>query len=356
MTNISKPDNIAAVTVTAPARLHLGFLDLNGGLGRKFGSIGLSLSNVATELLVSKAREVTVTGVAASRVEEWARMILDRHIIDQGVDITVHRAIPEHAGLGSGTQLALAVGTAISRLFNKPTSVRELAKSFHRGARSGIGIGAFSAGGFIIDGGRDETTEVPPVTVRLPFPQAWRILLIFDQDMQGLNGRAERQAFIELPNTPATASGAICRSVLMQLLPALYEKNCDRFGAAVSFIQKTIGDHFAHVQGGRFCSPHMHDILKLMHESGATGSGQSSWGPTGFAFFADETMAFQALRRARSHWAHQRSLRFMLCRGRNTAADIRLYQDLPEINNHQINNQLNHQPPNPSTLLQGKQQ
>ncbi len=26
----------------APARLHLGFLDLNGGLGRRFGSLGLA--------------------------------------------------------------------------------------------------------------------------------------------------------------------------------------------------------------------------------------------------------------------------------------------------------------------------
>ena len=28
------------VRVRAPARLHLGFLDMNGALGRRFGSIG----------------------------------------------------------------------------------------------------------------------------------------------------------------------------------------------------------------------------------------------------------------------------------------------------------------------------
>ncbi len=31
------------VSVEATARLHLGFLDMNGGLGRKFGGLGLSL-------------------------------------------------------------------------------------------------------------------------------------------------------------------------------------------------------------------------------------------------------------------------------------------------------------------------
>ena len=35
------------VKVTANARLHLGFLDLNGDLGRKFGSIGLCLDQPA---------------------------------------------------------------------------------------------------------------------------------------------------------------------------------------------------------------------------------------------------------------------------------------------------------------------
>ena len=29
-----------SVNVTTSARLHMGFFDLNGGLGRKFGSIG----------------------------------------------------------------------------------------------------------------------------------------------------------------------------------------------------------------------------------------------------------------------------------------------------------------------------
>ena len=45
-----------AVRVVAPARLHLGFLDLNGSLGRLFGSIGLAIDTPRTELVLKRAR------------------------------------------------------------------------------------------------------------------------------------------------------------------------------------------------------------------------------------------------------------------------------------------------------------
>ena len=43
------------VTVAVAARLHLGFLDLNGGLGRRFGSLGLALDAPETVLELSRA-------------------------------------------------------------------------------------------------------------------------------------------------------------------------------------------------------------------------------------------------------------------------------------------------------------
>ena len=50
--------------------------------------------------------------------------------------------------------MALAVGTAISKLYQLPLGLREIAALTERGARSGIGIGAFAQGGLIVDGGR----------------------------------------------------------------------------------------------------------------------------------------------------------------------------------------------------------
>ena len=100
----------------------------------------------------------------------------------------IHEEIPEHAGLGSGTQLSLAIGMAISRLYGSQKSIREVAALMKRGARSGIGVGGFSKGGFLVDGGRGESTEVPPIVSHSYFPEEWRVLLVFDKNVEGING------------------------------------------------------------------------------------------------------------------------------------------------------------------------
>ena len=60
-----------SVTVTAPARLHFGFLDLNGELGRSFGSIGLAISGFRTRIRVSKATTRYVSGPDSERARRY---------------------------------------------------------------------------------------------------------------------------------------------------------------------------------------------------------------------------------------------------------------------------------------------
>ncbi|NIQ97303.1 MAG: GHMP kinase, partial [Desulfuromonadales bacterium] len=67
--------------------------------------------------------------------------------------MTVEEAIPEHVGLGSGTQLGLAVAAAMTRLHGLELDSSELLRRLDRGLRSGIGIGAFRMGGVLLDGG-----------------------------------------------------------------------------------------------------------------------------------------------------------------------------------------------------------
>ena len=45
--NLINPISLAhqSIVVTTSSRLHMGFFDLNGGLGRRFGSIGVSLKH-----------------------------------------------------------------------------------------------------------------------------------------------------------------------------------------------------------------------------------------------------------------------------------------------------------------------
>ena len=311
------------VNVYAPARLHLGFLDLHGGLGRRFGSLGLSIKDVETALTAQYADDIDVTGPSAKRAENYAEQVLSHFGINGGIKIRIKTAIPEHSGLGSGTQLSLAVASAISNLYEfAEQDPNKLAAILHRGARSGIGIGTFMHGGFIIDGGRGENTDVPPIISHLSFQDNWRIVLIFDDKAQGINGVPERLAFNTLPPMDDAVSGLLCRLTLMQVLPAIREKDCEQFGKAITQIQNIVGDYFSAAQGGRYTSPFLKPILKSMTNSGATGIGQSSWGPTGFAFFPDERLAFQAMKKVREEWQSESRLRFIMSNACNSKAKI----------------------------------
>lgn len=325
---MSQPD-FPSVTVTAPARLHLGFVDLNGDLGRRFGSLGLALDQPACEVHASAADEVLAHGPQAERAAAFARHSLAHLGLDQGVNLTIRQAIPEHAGLGSGTQLALAVGSAVARLYSRAWPPRLIAHELQRGARSGIGLGAFDQGGFVLDGGRGEAEQPPPLIARLDFPRHWRLLLIFDPTFQGLHGQAEKQAFARLPAFPADAAARLCRLTLMQLLPALAEADAGRFAAAISRLQAEVGDHFAPAQGGRYASAKVARALAWCQAQGVVGVGQSSWGPTGFALLDSELAAHALMRAARDTLADA-GLSFLVCAGRNQGAEIRCHQPLTE--------------------------
>ena len=74
--------------VEAPARLHLGFLDLHGGLGRRFGSIGLTIDGLSTRLRAERASEITARGPGSERALKYARDYIAARGIKGGVAIT----------------------------------------------------------------------------------------------------------------------------------------------------------------------------------------------------------------------------------------------------------------------------
>ncbi len=311
------------VTVAAPARLHFGFIDLEGGLGRRFGSLGLALEGVATELRLHRAATFSASGRGAGRALKWAEAFLERFGSRSAVHIEVSRSIPSHAGLGSGTQLALAVGTALNRLFDLGLDSRAVARSLGRGARSGIGIGAFDHGGFLVDGGVGGAGEPPPLTARFEFPAHWRVVLIFDERRQGLYGEREKQAFSVLPASSPGQAGALCRLVMMKILPNLCEARWVPFAEGIGELQAVVGDHFAAAQGGRYTSATVAEVLDWCRACGFQGVGQSSWGPTGFVMVDSETRA-HALTREIAARFDDRGLSWRIAGGRNRGAEIKL--------------------------------
>lgn len=315
------------VRVIAPSRLHLGFLDLHGGLGRKFGSIGLTLDEPRTVVAGRRADQFIVDGSDSERAARVARQLIERLRLHEKVRITVEEAIPEHTGMGSGTQLALALGAALCRLSGRPVQPRRIANAARRGARSGIGLGAFIEGGVIVDGGRAEEDEAaPPIISRLAFPEEWRVLLLLDPRSGGLHGPAEFNAFRSLPQFPERLASELCRLVIMQALPALAEADLPRFGSAITELQQRVGDYFAPAQGGRFASPHVAAALAWLESAGIAGFGQSSWGPTGFAFTANAAEGQALMAEAERRYGGR--LQFRLVKARNRGADIEPPQPL----------------------------
>ncbi|WP_036264299.1 beta-ribofuranosylaminobenzene 5'-phosphate synthase family protein [Methylocapsa aurea] len=274
-----------SVTVTAPARLHLGFLDLNGGLGRRFGSLGLAIDAPATRLSIRRAATLEVEGVERDRAMRHLELLARRFGLQSAYKLIVRDAIPAHAGLGSGTQLALAIAAALRRLEGLAPDAPDDAALLQRGERSGIGAGLFDRGGLIVDGGRGELTRTPPVIARMEFPQEWRVILVLDKRIEGVHGPREREAFAQLAPFKAAAAAEICRLVLVKALPGLAERDLSSFGDAIARIQDVVGEYFAPAQGGApFASPAVAEVMRELRRHGAKGTGQSSWGPTGFAF------------------------------------------------------------------------
>lgn len=310
------------ISVIAPARLHMGFIDLSGSLGRHFGSIGVALNEHTTRLSVTTAEQRTITGPSAQRADQCLTMLCKALNVSDKVAIDIESAIPEHVGLGSGTQMSLAIGSALNALYNLGLSVREIASVMDRGLRSGIGIGVFEQGGLVVDGGRGEHTIIPPVLVHFDIPSEWRFILVFDQRGQGLHGQQEVQAFKKLPPFPQQEAARLCYLLLMRGLPAVAENNIVQFGEVISQLQQSVGEHFSAAQGGVFTSPEVTKAMHWLAEQGAVAIGQTSWGPTGFCAINGVELAESITEHARRVFAQFDNLTFVTASARNRGGEV----------------------------------
>ena len=177
------------------------------------------------------------------------------------------RLIPPHAGLGSGTQLALAVGSAFAALEGLSLTPQDIAARLGRGARSGIGIATFAQGGVVFDGG-PRHGALPQLISRLPFPPDWRVLLMFDAETRGLAGANETAAFETLPDFPASETDELYRRIADSALPALARADFDIFCEQVGYLQACMGAYFAPLQGGPYVSPRVSDALEWLRDPG----------------------------------------------------------------------------------------
>ena len=294
------PNPGSRVFVEAPARLHFGVLDLRGTLGRWFGGIGAAASAPTVLVSACSAATLRAEGDDADRAAQFARRFLDHHHVTGGAHVHVHRALPSHAGLGSGTQLALAVARALGELYQQPVDPPSLARAVGRARRSAIGTWTFATGGLVVEGGRHrDRDECGPLLARLSFPPAWRCVVAVPDALPGISGTSEEEAFARLPQPAERDVERVAHLVLMALLPALADADLAGFGKALTQLQEITGRWFAAVQGSTFAPGPSEELVHRMAEWGAPGVGQSSWGPAVYGIVEDEDAARRLADRVR---------------------------------------------------------
>lgn len=273
------------VRVTTGSRLHFGLLGWGPEARRQFGGVGLMVERPGNVVTAAPARGWSAEGLLADRVLATARRVAEAIDPTGGVGplaLRVERAAPEHAGLGTGTQLSLAVARAVAWAAGLDGAEPEqLAAWTGRGRRSGIGLHGFARGGLLVDGGRRGAGrhDIPPLLARLEWPEDWHVLIALPPVEPGLHGPEEARAFDELPPVPAATLDRIGRLVLMELLPAVAERDLVAFGAALNELQQHVGGAFAPAQGGVYADAGLAKVVGAMQAVGFEGFGQSSWGP-----------------------------------------------------------------------------
>lgn len=298
------------IRVRTASRLHFGLFNTAGladpgplGL-RQFGGVGLMVQQPGVRLAVEPAASWSAEGPLAARALEFARRFASTLPADAlpPQRVVVEQAAPEHTGLGTGTQLALAVARALTAAGGgEPGNAADLARRVGRGRRSALGVWGFLQGGFLVEAGQRQLGQLGALVARAAFPEQWRIVLVLPPCGPGLHGGRERAVFAELEQQPPDLAGTdrLCRLVLLGMLPALAEEDVETFGESVYEFNVRAGEVFAPMQGGRYAAPLVAEVVHLARRLGVRGVGQSSWGPAVFAVVGDPEHAATLAQRLR---------------------------------------------------------
>lgn len=325
------------VIIRTPSRVHVTLIDMNGSSGRVDGGIGITLDEPAMLFEAELSPTLSVNGGTPElqeRIRGVATEVLQKLRAGGSVSITVRNHFPAHVGLGSGSQIGLAVARAVCELHGRKLPVRELANLVGRGGTSGIGTAAFEHGGFIVDGGHSfgfdgEKTDFrpsaasrgvrpPPVIARHEFPPDWRILIAIPNLPAGASGNAEIDIFRDRCPVPLEEVREISHEVLMRMLPGVAGGDLDLFGSSINAVQD-LG--FKKVELSLQPGP-VTGLLDVLRRSGAAGAGLSSFGPVVYAI-GDTDMT--AIRQAAMSFMNEYGGgTAMVTRARNSGAAIRL--------------------------------
>lgn len=296
------------VEIRAPARFHLGMFSFGDPHARSFGGTGLLLEEPATVVRVRTADAFGGDGPGGQRAAGFARVCAASWNLpgDAAFHVTVSAAPRAHVGLGSGTQLALAVAAGVEALAGRrapdgrgfdPAQALGLVHAAGRGKRSSVGAYGFALGGLVVEAGRlgaDKVAApsgVSPLVAHVVLPEAWRGVLVIERGAEGLHGDAERAAFEALAPVDRGVSAELARLALLDLVPAAIEGRFDAFALALGAYGRLAGIPFEAASRRLPFHEAIERLLARLASLGVAGMAQSSWGPAVLAMCRSQAEA-----------------------------------------------------------------
>jgi len=316
------------VSITTGARLHFGLLSHGPDRGGRFGGAGVMIDSPGFELSAELSHQSSCTAPVPfeDRVDGFVRCYWEngpegRRQASCRWHLT--RVIPSHLGLGSGTQLGMAVAQALSMLAGDDRSHPvTLAQKVGRGLRSSVGIHGFGQGGFIIDAGKTAQDSIGTLHSRIDFPEHWRFVLAAPRGISGLSGDAELKAFAQLPPMANSTTNRLWDILQAELLPGITASEFAACAEALYRYGQIAGEYFAPLQNGVYADPLMARLADHLRREGWQGVGQSSWGPTIFALCRSLEEA-ESLRDSLAGDARWQTCEFRIAAPMNTGAIVR---------------------------------
>jgi beta-RFAP synthase len=275
--------------------LHFGLLRFEQAEGPSFGGLGMMIREPRWTVRIEPACQWFFEGPGAERAAELAVRLWERLATAEAppaLRVSINSAIPLHHGFGGGTQLALAVAAGIRLVLNLgPVTPEDLASMTGRGKRSAVGTHGFLHGGLIWETGLLPGENLGRLAARVAIPEDWHIVLVTPTTATGLSGEPEKDAFATLPPVAPATTEQLMSIAEQRILPAARGSVFDDFSEGVYEFGRLAGECFAPVQGGSYASPAIAECVQVIRRFGLQGVGQSSWGPTVFAFTKDEEQA-----------------------------------------------------------------
>jgi beta-ribofuranosylaminobenzene 5'-phosphate synthase len=295
--------------IVARPRIHVSLADMGFASLRSFGGIGFSIEQPLTVFQFEPCSGVEIHGLEMLDKEGRVDMTqaIERMTNDRGElkFRAVLRAAPrQHVGFGSKTALSLALIAGVNAFKSIGWSVDQMQRLSGRGAASGVGIHSFFTGGVIWDfGHRTEAekqllpsgsttgTRIPPLGARIPFPKAWRVMLVLPAE-RPMTGLEEIKFFVENAPVPRLEALSTMAALYHGVLPAFLLGDYSALASALAEVHR-LG--FKARELGNWSTMLRMAVMAL--SKGGFAAGLSSVGPLIYVILPDEDpVAFDNVR------------------------------------------------------------